>query len=589
MDAGGTLPLRHSSFFVQPSTFPHWERPPWLVESTLNRIGVLGAGLSNLIVTQARIGWMNLPRAAVLLAVFGPLTFTSTPVARGQDIIGEAIERVVLPGLGEAAKRGIGEELGERLFGRRPRPVDPGPLPSPQPTPLPYPNPRPYPKPQPGPSPQPYPNPQPGQIWRPKPPTITQPYLPTEPAPAPPKAPPNQIVPKIIPATNASPQETALTIVLERGLAASILFARREADTLAGALRAGTEDAGAEPSDRVEAAGLAEAIASDTAPTSKATLESTRQRIDALRESLTGVVADSSLPARELAIIAERAKNMKNMLVLGDLAHLAGAQRRNDLFPLLTDAVQRADAPSNVLPALTGFIAVAGPEDSGPENPGADDAGAEAAALVPVEEPRAALFNPSTMTQPVHFVVDRETAISLGPGEMIWFDRPFVITFENGAGQTKSYTLADGTYAWSLKEQRLDVNKRPQMRLLIDGSELPVDFEFVLGGQRERILAGEQKEWMITGPLRIIFDRGNRELEPSSAVYFGGDFRIGVNSTTSGYELIPTSILQDSANEQNVSLVAKLHWRQSLDAVMRTRGSLDQADAAVESLLDGIE
>ena len=193
------------------------------------------------------------------------------------------------------------------------------------------------------------------------------------------------------------------------------------------------------------------------------------------------------------------------------------------------------------------------------------------------------------MTQPVHFVVDREAAISLGPGEMIWFDRPFVVTFDNGAGQTKSYTLADGTYAWSLKEQRLDVNKRPQMRLLIDGSELPVDFELMLGSQRERVVAGEQKEWMITGPLRIIFDRGNRELAPSSAVYFGGDFTIGVNSTTSGYELIPTSILQDSVSDQNVNLVAKMRWRQSLDAVMRSPASLDQADSAVESLLEGIE
>ena len=266
------------------------------------------------------------------------------------------------------------------------------------------------------------------------------------------------------------------------------------------------------------------------------------------------------------------AKNIKNMLLLGDLAHLLGAQRRDDLFPVLADAVRRADAPSNTMPALTGFIAVIGPEDS----PQGFDG-----------EPRAALFNPSSMTQPVHFVVDRESSASLGPGEMIWFERPFVITFDNGAGLTKSYTLSNGTYAWSLKEQRIDVNKRPQMRLAVDAGGIPVGFEFVMGGESEQLDAGQQKEWMISGPQRIIFDRGNRKLQPSSSVYFGGDFKVGVNTTTGGYELIPVSILEDADTEQTVSSVAKMHWRQSLDEVMRSPGS--PADTAVETLLEGIE
>ena len=446
---------------------------------------------------------MNLARFPVLLAVLAPLALPTIPDVIGQNLIGDAVERVVVPGLGEAAKRGIAEEIGKRLFGGRRRPDEPGPLPSPKPMPLPYPNPQ----------PQPRPYPQPEPIWRPSPPTITQPYIPTDPAPAPPTAPPNQIVRKIVPGKNPSPQEAALTFVLERGLATSILFTRRESAELADSLRIGTPDGEGIASERSNAASIAESIASDTAPISKATSAEARERVDALRDSLTRVTADPTLPARELAVIAERAKNIKNMLVLGELAHLLSAQRRDDLFPLLNDAVRRADSPHNVLPALTGFIALAGPDDTPPG---------------PEDEPRAALFNPSTMTQPVHFVVDRESAISLGPGEMIWFDRAFVITFDNGSGQTRSYTLADGTYAWNLKGQRLDVNKRPQMRLTIDASELPVTFEFVLGGERERIVAGEQKEWMIPGPQRIIFDRGNDAIvgENLADHVLGSDFVI---------------------------------------------------------------
>ena len=123
--------------------------------------------------TLAQIARMNHSRTAVVLIVLAPLACMWSPPASGQDFIGEAIGRVVIPGLGEAAKRGIGEELGERLFGRRRPPTDPGPLPSP----LPYPRP----------NPQPQPQPQP--IWRPKPPQvvnppqiITQPYIPIEPA-----------------------------------------------------------------------------------------------------------------------------------------------------------------------------------------------------------------------------------------------------------------------------------------------------------------------------------------------------------------------------------------------------------------------
>jgi hypothetical protein len=133
------------------------------------------------------------------------------------------------------------------------------------------------------------------------------------------------------------------------------------------------------------------------------------------------------------------------------------------------------------------------------------------------------------------------------------------------------------------------------MRLAIDAGALPVDFELLLGGQKVRLDAGQQNEWMITRPQRIIFDRGRRGLEPSSSVYFGGDFKVGVNTTTGGYELIPASILEDAAiqeddvTELTVNSVAKLHWRRSLDETMRRPGPRGEADSAVESLLDGIE
>lgn len=474
--------------------------------------------------------------------------------------------------LAEAQFGGIGDIIGreiERGIEREIGKIIPRPIPNPEPTPLPGPLPGPgdggiiidpIPSPSPSPSPRPRPRPRPNPDYGGGP-------VPS-PAPAPPS---NRIIQRVVPAENVSPRQIVLTDVLDRGPAVATLFTRWEANEIVRVLR-GVGGDSQELNQVIEIAGN---IADDRRPVSTETTGEMKQRVGQLRDAMTLLDRSDGVPASQLAILAQRAKNMNNMLVLGDLARLLGVQRRQDIFQVLASAMERAGAPDNVAVAITGFRISSIPVE--PWDPSLPD-------------PTVGLFHPRAMNQPINFVIDREITAALAPGELAWLDRPFEIAFDTGSGSTRRYTLSEGIYAWRLDGDRWDVGQRVKMRLMLDASRCPVPFNCVFDGERRTLAPGEVAETMINAPVRISYDPGNGS--PVSNVFHGGEFEVGVNVETGGLDLIPIRSAAERGEPQTVEEVGQEIWEQSLRRSVLAPGPsnpVNPEDAEVEDLLRGLE
>lgn len=597
---------------------------------------------------QFRVPSKRFSSALLLVAIAGG---GFSPSASAQNVVGEIFGKLIGPAVQPVLERAAGELVLEglrrgadgKLIPRpRPRPM-PSPQPVPRPYPQPYPQPTPQPQPYPQPTPQPYPQPiqvqpSPSQpIYLPQPgntysqPVYSQPVYSSEVIRTPPSvssskprsvpsapavaAPANKIVTRLIAPTNASPLDIALRNVIGSGPKNTAGVIRNESAQIAqvvdGAMInymrsqpglqpllqdyqavATTPDGGSRLDTlTTHASAIAENAAATGIQASIQIAEISRSlsrmpdstshqeqmaAIEAMRNQLAllnGQIIDSS----QLAVLAQRAKNLRNMAVTTEVARVLGVQRRSDLFEQVEQASQKSQAPRIASEAILGL-------------PLGDIRNGVADMELPPGNPKVVLYNPIDSTGDITFVCDGKLTISLGPGELVPIDQSFVLSFENGAGITKRYTLKKGLFRWTVGPDGWDVREKKKIRFTIDASASPVPFRYLFNGEPQELAAGAMVEHLSPVPPRLDYDAGKGDSkkgkrETKTTLITPGDYIVGVDPERGAWDIFEkeTEIESDGTSVA----VAREHWRQSVLAT--TRASADPVQSQVDSLLNSIE
>lgn len=549
----------------------------------------------------------NTPRAICVLIAMTAVGFQPTS-ANGQDVIGEAIGQIITPMVGPVLERAAGEIIvegarrryeGGRLLPRMDRRQgsrDRGRQPTYQPT-------------------------QP--TYLPSQPNDATPMespagpTPTASSEHPPVAPPaeNPIVTRPSVSPNHSPMDIALSQVVSAGPEFSLQVIRAEANKITeqidGAARAYVEQSlagsGADGfrsdyrelmsqsrpqnaravlltthKDVLDASGkrqtisalmkLADSAERVAALPGDAGHDQTVQAIERLREDLTGL-GGGVIAGEALAILAERTKNLRNIAVLSEISRVLGMERREDLFARLDVAAAKTGAPSE---AITNLLGV----------PIRSSQHAVADMQMPAGVPAVVLYNPAIHSSPIGFVCDDSLEVTLGPGELVPLDQSFVVTFQDGAGAIKKYSVESGLYRWAIDNARWDLRMKVEADLTIDASWSPVAFHYLLNGRPQSIDPGMVITHKMDGPTRIDFDLGRGDGALKSTLLIPGHYEIAVNVESGGWDLHqPQSVAPAAPTTRSIAID---HWLESVRDVSGNR-SADPAGSKIDALLDLLE
>jgi hypothetical protein len=543
----------------------------------------------------------------------------SSTTSQGQDFIGDALGQLIAPAIGPVIERAAGEIIVEGVRrgyenGRLIPPIRRG-RPSPQPVP----------RPSPGPSPQPVPRPTPAPIVQPQPYPMPAPITYSTPYPEPTtvprevstvQPPSNQILTRPSVSPNLSPVDIALTHVVSTGSDFSLAVIQTEAAAItkqidlallrfvdqrlsepegvafrnayrsllstnrSDAARSELfsryrEELNQQPDDEslasvLTAADSADRIASLTADASHQT---TMQTIDQLRDALVHL-RGKVISGDDVAVLAERTKNLRNMSLLAEIARVLGVERREDLFERIEAAATKSEAPADAIAGILGMWVGA------PEEMVAD-------MQLPSGNPAVVLYNPEVNESPISFVCDDTLQITLGPGELVPFDRSFVVSFQNGVGSIKRYSIKGGLFRWAVDESGWDLRLKATVVVKLDASDSPVAFHYLLNGQPQVVDAGTVIEHRLEQPPRIDFDLGRGDASTKTTLVTPGTYDVAVNAETAGWDLLrqpPT----ESAESATTSSTARDHWIQSISQARKSVAA-GPADAKVNALLDSIQ
>lgn len=296
------------------------------------------------------------------------------------------------------------------------------------------------------------------------------------------------------------------------------------------------------------------------------------QSIDQMRSDLMNVPG-SVIGGDELAILAQRVKNVRNMSVLSEIARVLGTQRREDLLLRVAEAADKSDAPEEAITELLGVTL-------GPTGNAVGDM------QLPQGIPAVVLYNPSINTSPVSFVCDDSLEVTLSPGELVPLDQAFVVSFRNGSGAVKRYSLESGMYRWIVEDAGWDLRQKIAANVTIDAIGSPAEFHYLLNGQPQVVDAGGIVSHSLDGPVRIDFDLGRGDGSIKSTLMTPGHYTVGANAETAGWDLHPQSTAEPAVD--TTTSVAKEHWRRSVVQATRVLAT-DPAEAKVDALLDLIE
>jgi hypothetical protein len=301
-----------------------------------------------------------------------------------------------------------------------------------------------------------------------------------------------------------------------------------------------------------------------------------QSEIDALRSKISGI-APRVLGGEELAFVAERVRNLRNISLLAELARLSGLERRQDLFARIHAAAIKSDAPGQFVSLLTGF---AMPIDAAPVPP----------ASISTAAPSIALHNPLSSQTPVRFTIEGQGAWTLQPGETMAVNATAILGFDNGVGTIKRYTLRDGFFQWRIEDGSWDIRKKAVVKFVIDASQSALPFHYLVDGEPKVIKPGAIAEHSSTRPPRIDFDRGISDGEIATKILNPGRFRVFVDPRTSAFELY-ASEAQSPRETSTTRGRAVRAWRESV-ARVRSKASddpLGTVDQTLDSLLNEIE
>ncbi len=413
---------------------------------------------------------------------------------------------------------------------------------------------------------------------------------------------------------NATPLDLALKHVLEDGpsLAARVLRAEatgvlrslddavvrqlrrgEQADSMIGEYRAATENsdslakrqdwsakhlnAVAASKDGVEIAVESAMSATNLADSGSELSFADRQNlIDELRDQIS-TIPSNLIGSDELALLAERVRNIRNISLLAEMARLAGVERRQDLFQRIQGAVSKSRAPSEFVSLISGF-ALPG------ETPPVPDAS------VSSTDPLVALHNPLTSQVPVHFTIEQVGQFTLDPGSTAAGDQSVIVGFENGTGETMRYTLEEGFFQWDIKNGKWDIRKKTVVRFIVDASQSRLPFHYLVNGKSMLVGPGETAEHASEMPPRIDFDRGLGDGSFATKILNPGRFSVMVDPNTGAFDLYP--VPDDSADGTVTTRQRALQaWRGSI-AETHSRKQSEPSDAVgqtLDSILDEIE
>lgn len=526
----------------------------------------------------------------------GPWEIGRSSTAQGQDIIGETLGRLIAPAVGPVLERAAGEVIGEGI--RRG-----------------YENGRLLPRPgrgrtRPGnrvPSVQPV---VPRQPSEPK--WVEQPIEEPAPEAAPP---PNNIVVRPQLSPNLLPIDLAMNHILANGASFSVKVIRTEADRIAGTIDQATlaamtsrwtesgdgqvlsdyrrwlarndREASREMFLSSHVANLGtrpgfESIVSLARAADSCDLVA-RLNNDAIHTEVVGQVQQlrdalasirsGVLDGKEHSVLVERGSNLQNTAVIAELARLLSVQRRDDLFAQLAAAFEKSDAPSDLAYGIVGVYLAAASDAVGQMQ-------------LPAGNPSVVLYNPDDSPGPINFVCDQTLQMTLAPGELAPFDQSFVVEFDSGNAGVKRYTISQGLFRWLVEDDGWDLRQKTTVNLTIDATRAPVAFHLAINGEPVSVDAATAVEFSMELPPRLDFDRGLGDGSAKSTLVTPGDFVVGVNPVTSGWDLFRAPSV--SGSPATAASIAQQHWAESVASVLRS-GTADGADQAIGDLLNAIE
>lgn len=326
----------------------------------------------------------------------------------------------------------------------------------------------------------------------------------------------------------------------------------------------------------MKAADSAERVAGHAADGDGESLVAT---IDSLRDHLTRI-RGPVVTGTDLAVMAERVKNLRNAAVMMEIARVLGMQRSDAIFSRLADAARKSRAPREL---TTGLIGVAiGSEADTP-----------ASMRLPEGIPSVVLYNPPNNPSDIRFVCDDSLHLTLAPGELVPLDQPFVVAFDKGDGTVMRYRIHDGLFRWIVdRSGHWGLRKKETAEWTIDATDSPAAFHYLFNGRPHIAEPGSVFTHPLTGPSRVDFDRGFGDGSVKSTLVTPGHFVVGVNGATGGWDLIRQ---HDAPNGMNPSGSATTVGERAMKLLRESIGEvtnltpIDPAEAKVDALLDSLE
>jgi hypothetical protein len=142
------------------------------------------------------------------------------------------------------------------------------------------------------------------------------------------------------------------------------------------------------------------------------------------------------------------------------------------------------------------------------------------------------LVNPEMTEQTVAFLLDGQQG-SLEPGQYFDLSTPdkMMIEFDRGADfGAARYSLIEGVYLFKQTDRGWDLNRKV-FSITLANTESEDTFYYLVDGEAQVVLPGEQQTHESRFPMTISFDRGDGS-EPAEVTLPNGTYRVGISPDT---------------------------------------------------------
>jgi hypothetical protein len=292
-----------------------------------------------------------------------------------------------------------------------------------------------------------------------------------------------------------------------------------------------------------------------------ATLRASKYQDDLMTGQLTSAQKDQSISEIEGLIGASlptgpanagMKQNLDRMRKLNALGKIVeAAQMGINAFPMLLQGAQSCGYPPSFVGQMVGVPYMDCPPM--PDKP-------------PGVSGKTCLLNSDSSGNVINYSLN-EYPYSMGPGQSQFVDSGYVITFDSGSGATKRYTLADGSFRFSIGPQGWDMQSAT-FKVTIDNSNFGSDFNFAINNEPGSVRAGQAVQIQSPYPLEIMFDRGDGG-EPGRKRLMEGIYLVGVDPGSQRLELFDVALLQQQQQPQ----------QQNGMMPMMQQGGVDPAEA----------